>query len=75
MMKIHKHTIRIHDNERDHSEYMCPCENNIKMDLKGTEGEVVDWIDLTQDRDKWRVIVSTMMNLPFPKTARNSLNR
>ena len=45
------------------------------MDLKGTEGEGVDWIDLTQDRDKWRAFVSTMMNLPFTKTARNSLNR
>ena len=34
---------------------MCKCENNIKMDLKGTQGEGVDWIDLTQDKDKWRV--------------------
>jgi len=59
--------------ERDHSEYMCPSENNIKMDVKGSEWDCADWIDLAQDRDKWRVIVSTMINLPFPKTARNSL--
>jgi hypothetical protein len=38
--------------ERDHSNYICPCNNNIKMDLKGTEWEGVDWIDLAQDRDK-----------------------
>ena len=29
------------------------CEDNIKMDLKGTR-ESVDWIDLAQNRDKWQ---------------------
>jgi hypothetical protein len=50
---------------------MCPCENNIKVDFKGTEWEGVEWIDLPQDRDKWRTIVSTRLNLSFPKTAKN----
>jgi hypothetical protein len=26
----------------------------------------VDWIGLAQDRDKWRVLVSAVMNLRFP---------
>jgi hypothetical protein len=26
-----------------------------------------DWIDLAQDRDQWRVLVSIVMNLQFPE--------
>jgi hypothetical protein len=26
----------------------------------------MDWIDLAQDRDQWRALVSTVMNLPVP---------
>jgi hypothetical protein len=41
-------------------------EDNIKMDL----GEIwfgdVDWIHLALDRDRWRVLVNTMMSLRVP---------
>ena len=37
--------------------------NNIKMDLKETGWKVVDWIDLAQDRDAWRVFVYTIVKL------------
>jgi hypothetical protein len=37
-------------------------ENNIEMDLK----RGMDWIYLFQDRDQWRVIVNTVMNLRVP---------
>jgi hypothetical protein len=40
--------------------------DNIKMDLGETGRDGIDWIDLAQDRDKWRVLVNTMMNLRVP---------
>jgi hypothetical protein len=36
------------------------------MDLRGIRFEVVDWIHLVQDRDLWRALVNTLMNLPDP---------
>jgi hypothetical protein len=33
--------------------------DNIEMDLKETEWEVLDWISVTQDGDKWRAVVNT----------------
>jgi ActR/RegA family two-component response regulator len=40
--------------------------DNIKMDLKVIDGEGVDWIDLAEDRSKWRAVVNTVMNLWVP---------
>ena len=37
-------------------------EDNIRMDIKNVVSESVDWIDLVQDRDKWRAVVKTVMN-------------
>ena len=36
-------------------------ENNIKMDLQEEERGCGDWMELAQDRDRWRVLVSTVM--------------
>jgi hypothetical protein len=38
-------------------------ENNIKMDLGEIGFADVDWIHLAQDRDRWRAVVNTVMNL------------
>jgi transcription termination factor 2 len=37
--------------------------NNIKMDLREIRLGDMDWIDLAQDRDQWRALVNTAMNL------------
>jgi hypothetical protein len=37
--------------------------DNNKMDLREVEWDGIDWIDLTQDRDQWRALVNTVMNL------------
>jgi hypothetical protein len=41
-------------------------ENNIRMDLREIRWEGVDWIHLAQDRDQWRAVVNTVMNLQVP---------
>jgi hypothetical protein len=38
-------------------------EDNIKMDLREVGWGGVDWIDLAHDRDRWRALVYTVMNL------------
>jgi hypothetical protein len=40
--------------------------DNIKMDLTEIVWDDMDWIDLTQDRDQWRALVNTVMNLLVP---------
>jgi hypothetical protein len=40
--------------------------NNIKMDLRETGWDGVDWIDLAQYRDQWRALVNTVMNFQVP---------
>jgi hypothetical protein len=40
-------------------------ERDIKMNLKGRFGGM-DWIDLAQDRDKWRAVVRKVTILHFP---------
>jgi hypothetical protein len=40
-------------------------EDNIKMDLQEL-GWGMDWIHLAQDRDRWRAVVNTVMNVRFP---------
>ena len=41
-------------------------EDNIKMDPKEVGRGFGDWMELTQDRDRWRVLVSTVMNFEVP---------
>ena len=42
-------------------------EDNIKMDFQEVGGSCGDWMELAQDRDRWRVLVGTVMNFRVPK--------
>jgi hypothetical protein len=41
-------------------------EDNIKMDVQEVGWGRGDWMELAQDRDGWRALVSTVMNLRVP---------
>ena len=48
-------------------------EDNIRMDLREVSCGCVDWMELAQGRDRWRALVSAVMNLRVPLNARDFL--
>jgi hypothetical protein len=40
--------------------------DNINMDLREIGWDGVDWIDLAQDKDQWRALMNTVMNVQVP---------
>jgi hypothetical protein len=40
-------------------------EDNVRMDVREIGCKDVDWMHLVQDRDQWRAVVNTVMNLPI----------
>jgi hypothetical protein len=40
--------------------------DNIRMDLGERGWDGMDWIELAQDRDQWRALMNTVMNLRVP---------
>jgi hypothetical protein len=52
---------------RDHAEYVTIDERIILERILEKRWEVMDWIHLAQDRDQWRALVNTVMNLRVHK--------
>jgi hypothetical protein len=47
--------------------------DHIKMDFKEVKCGAMDWIDLAEDRDRWRALVNAVMNLRVPYNAESFL--
>jgi len=41
-------------------------DDNIKINLQQVGCGVMEWIEVAQDRDRWRALVTAVMNLRFP---------
>ena len=54
------------DGKRPLGRPRCRWEDNIKMDLQEVGCWIMDWIELAQDRDRWRALVNAVMNLRVP---------
>jgi len=45
----------------------------LRLTLKEVSCEGMDWIDVAQDRYRWRALVNEVMNMPVPQNAENFL--
>jgi hypothetical protein len=54
------------EGKRQFGRHRCGWEDNIKMYLQAAGCGGVDWIDLAQDRNRWRALVNAVMNFRVP---------
>jgi hypothetical protein len=69
LQKYFKFHIRININVcKDINTNLNKYQNNSKMDLivREIRWDGVDWIDMAQDRDKWRALVNMILNIQVP---------
>jgi hypothetical protein len=63
---VHRVLVRKPEGKRSLGRPRRRWEDNIKMDLQYVGGGCGDWMELAQDRDRWRTLVSTVKNLRVP---------
>ena len=63
---VYRVLVRKHEGKRPLGRCRRKWEDNIKMDLQEVRCVGTDWIELAQDRDRWRVLVNAVMNLRVP---------
>jgi len=55
-----------HEGKRPLGRPRCRWKDNIRMDLREVGCGCVDWMELAQDKDRWRALVSAVTNLRVP---------
>ena len=63
---VHRVLVGKPEGKRPLGRTRCRWEDNIKMDLQEVGEFCGDWMELAQDRDRWRAPVSTVMNFRVP---------
>ena len=63
---VHKVLVGKPDEKRPFGRPRRRWEDGIRMDLQEVGGGCGDWMELAQDRDRWRALVSTVMNFGVP---------
>ena len=69
---VYRVLVRKPEGKRPLGRPRCRWEDNIKIYLQEVGGVCVHWMELAQDRDRWRTLVSMVMNLRVPKMRRIS---
>ena len=64
--RVHKVLVGKHEGKRPLGRPRRRWEDNMKMDLEEVGRGCGDWMELAQDRDRWRALVSTVMNFRVP---------
>ena len=63
---VHRVLVGKHEGKRPMGRTRRRWEDNIKTDLQEVGGGFEDWVELAQDKDRWRTLVSKVMNLGVP---------
>ena len=70
---VHRVLVGKHEGKRPLGRTRRRWEDNIKMDLQEVGGGRGDWMELVQDRHKWRALVGTVRDFRVPLSAGNFL--